>query len=299
MVLRWIDSNRETYKLSRKLENRLICGIDYNVEPSLFMAQTLEGDKAVSTEDFSQNFNEVDDRRPDELDRAANSIGPEKVLEKQTGEVSDEGKDLGLEELSPTRKANLIQEDLDVDSVAVKRNFLATCDEERSEDPFNFYPLIMNNGTQKERKQKMLSLTVKEATLKQKEKGRKAAEQIEEDEAVSLEAQSREGVVRKLKRGRPLKSICKKGGLDVVVLDRGTILSDGEIRECNQLLIRMGELDAKGLWKIGQDLGLLEDNERSRVVQTFVEWDARDKQTVVGKEGVQEMTDSVNAVGKL
>lgn len=53
----------------------------------------------------------------------------------------------------------------------------------------------------------------------------------------------------------------------------GTSISDEDIIECNRLIFKMGELDAGNQWKLGLELGLLEDSDRNCVLQTFSELD--------------------------
>lgn len=75
----------------------------------------------------------------------------------------------------------------------------------------------------------------------------------------------------------------------------GTSISDEDIIECNRLIFKMGELDAGNQWKLGLELGLLEDSDRNCVLQTFSEWDQRDKLVKDGQTGAKETTNFVNA----
>lgn len=79
--------------------------------------------------------------------------------------------------------------------------------------------------------------------------------------------------MNKPKRGRPLKSLCKTGGLEAARLDGGTLLTDGDIKECNRLIIKRGDFNAESLWNLGHGLGLLEEIDRNRVLQSFSEWE--------------------------
>lgn len=85
-----------------------------------------------------------------------------------------------------------------------------------------------------------------------------------------------DGVSRKLKRGRRMKSVCSETGLERVVLDGGTHLANTEIRACNSMLMRMGETNPKLLWKIRKSLGFLFSAERESIIRLFPEWETRD-----------------------
>lgn len=103
-----------------------------------------------------------------------------------------------------------------------------------SEDPFNLYPLIINdfaNNPKKSTRKKK----VKVSSLNQlkDEEVRCNKHVVKETEGANTE-----GVDRKLKRGRKVQSVAKEIDIGTVSLEGGVILSDSEIEACNQLIIK-------------------------------------------------------------
>lgn len=86
-----------------------------------------------------------------------------------------------------------------------------------------------------------------------------------------------EGVVRKIKRGRKTQSRAESSGIGKVILEGGTMLEDAEIVACNQLLFWSQEAEARKLWSIGNELGVLDMENRERVISQFEIWENRDE----------------------
>lgn len=168
--------------------------------------------------------------------------------------------------------------------------------EDISEDPFNLYPIIYNereSGAKKVRKEKLVN---SDHDAKSKKKGKEQS--VEAGLEFGEEANSRykrvDGVDRRLKRGRKCKSVCLESGIGKVVLDGGTFPSDREIRERNELLIRMEEFDSNEIWKIGNSLGFLGTEEKDGLIDQFKEWDSRDERGEAGRLGDDEQVREMN-----
>lgn len=128
-----------------------------------------------------------------------------------------------------------------------------------SEDPFNIFPLINKETKSLTKTPKLKRLAIQKKPKRKIGQGSGSVRIPEGGDEGDKESGSKHGVIRKLKRGRRYKSAIQDGGIDKVVIEGGIILLDNDIKACNKLLIRMEEVDPKKLWKIGNSLGVFEE----------------------------------------
>lgn len=154
-----------------------------------------------------------------------------------------------------------------------------------SEDPFQLYPIINRDIISKSKREKSKKkVSIEDQTVANEKEGREeTAENLEY--GANFEDQLVEGVDRRIKRGRKVKSVAEKLGLGRVELDGGSIISDKEIRDCNRLLLRSREDEAEELWALGNSMGLLEIETREEALVQFENWKKRDE----GKEEDQRV----------
>lgn len=107
----------------------------------------------------------------------------------------------------------------------------------KSDDPFDLYPLINKDcygESAKKKKGREISLS---NLNKVNQKKQLLAASSVMSEGNDCDKCVVEGVERRLKRGRRMKSLAEVSGIGKVILDGGTNPKDCEIEACNRLLV--------------------------------------------------------------